>query len=279
MPKRKDGLPPSFEDREYEHGRERTARDYPAWRAVQERKAAMPLLEEERFDPGPPLAALLRPGSAVLLGGDAEHVRVSRWRPHLEDSPSGFVGDAFELACDEPFTASTFVVRLDVKAFVRVSPSSVRFFRHEREGGSYALCVASGLGSTGDYLWARVGVPGFYAAIGLDSDPLFLTVLEVLASTRPLVLTEPLEQRRKRLVAVVESVLETPLAERWLAGDRNGGALSRAVERRGLPAGFFDQEREPVSREQLKVLAERCGGEHEPPELQLLQVLRDRGEP
>jgi len=274
MPKRRRQPESSFAEREYEHGREQLAGDFYAWQAVHERIVGMPDVEDERLDPGLPVASLLGSGGAAVLGVTREQVRVARLKESRRGHyPAPVVAGPFEVSVEGVFQGATMLLRFDADAVRGTSPSTVRVFRREPAGGPFTLCSASGVGLSHDYAWARIASPGVYAAIGLSSDALLLTALEALAVVRPIVLTAPRAKRRQYLAALVKAILATPAARAWLAGEVEE-TLTRAVLANGLPCAFTDEDGKRASHDDVLALAERAADEYEPVELQLLHEVR-----
>jgi len=77
----------------------------------------------------------------------------------------------------------TLRIGLDPATVSHVTPSTLRLFRFEEENG-WRLVRRSGLGNTGDYLWAKVTRPGTYGVFGLPRDRASRATVEMMAAAR-----------------------------------------------------------------------------------------------
>lgn len=133
-------------------------------------------------DPGPKALRRLDPKLRAALLGGPRGARLTATRNPSPGGSFGYVNRFVRLAWEEGkrATPGTLVMALDPRRLGTVAPETLRAFRWSEEGG-YDLVERSGVGQTGDYVWAQVREPGLYALIGVDADPLVARTLGLMS--------------------------------------------------------------------------------------------------
>lgn len=128
-------------------------------------------------DPGPRL--LKRADGRVAFS--SSKVKVARARNPQPQASFGFVGTPVRLSHDgRTFPEGALAVAIDRRALGPVARETLRVFRWDERERAYELVTRSGLGQSGDYVWAYVSEPGLYSVVGLNTDPLVSRTLGLL---------------------------------------------------------------------------------------------------
>jgi hypothetical protein len=160
-------------------------------------------------------------------------------RPTRNPSPKasfGFVGRAFRIDWEEEaFPEGTLVVALPRELIGSIAPETVRVFRWDEEERGYELVVPSGLGQTGDYVWAQLTRPGIYGLIGVNADPLVARALALLALMEGWFSPSDAEDRAQAMRSICELILcAREVQERIREGDFSRSVIEDNL-RMGLP--------------------------------------------
>jgi hypothetical protein len=261
-----DRIKSEFAAREYKHGRERHAANFAVWRECQEHSANMAALDEMQLDPGPVVASVLKDMPAVIFRVDPARTQIRRIARDALGFP--YVA-ALEVISHESFLNATLLFRAEPSTFECVTQETVRVFRYLRERSAFYLCPFSGIGVTGNYIWAHVDTPGTYVVVGLSGHPLWLAALDVLGTIRALLAHQPQDTRMTSMSKCLSAILEQCTSS---LDARAVPSLGGALCERGWPVQVFDENCKLPSREDLIRLAERCSVDAPAPELQLLRL-------
>ena len=257
-----------FREREFEYGRSQRVVSADVWDQLRSHDLTMRPLGQADFDPQAPNWLETSNEAGIVLTPAPNSVEVLPWTP--DPKPNGWIAGV-EVRSKEPLYG-TLVVQLREADVGRVHWSTIRTFRFIDEGTSFALSAFSGTGPEGLYAWARIAGPGRYGIIGLDSDPVFLQVLQALAAAHHLSSDAEFDERLQVTDGVVVALLHASEVRRWLSGPNPISDIS-AVARRGFPTLPFDSGAPHVTAEELHDLARRFADDPDPPELQLLESL------
>jgi hypothetical protein len=261
---------------EWKHAVAEEATDPWAWLETQERKRRV----EEKA--GANLVALPVAVEAYVLsryrvgfiGVGEEAVRVA-----VADAPTrlratGIVGYPIELTANgDTFPWGVLLAGLDEALIGTVAPPTVRVFKIDDASDALTLCP-SGISVTGAAVWARITDLGRYILVGCDGRDAVAAAVQVLSRVRPLILQEDLRVRQQVLTATLEGLLLAPTL-RATVDESTGGAEESedepdTFERRDSGRGAR------TSMSTLKDLVDRFARDQEPPEAQLLGLIRSR---
>jgi hypothetical protein len=192
-------------------------------------------------DPGPgALKEVKGPLQAAFLSDGRQDVTL---RPTRNPSPRasfGFVGRAFRIdGQEETFPEGTLAMGLPHRLMGSVAPETVRVFRWEEGEDGYELVAASGLGQTGDYVWAQLTRPGIYALIGVNADPLVARALALLAFLGGWPGRSDTENRAQAMRSVCELILCTPEVWERVRDDDFSQSVIEDNVRMGLPGTWL----------------------------------------
>lgn len=147
------------------------------WRtAVEATRAATPPRPIED-DPGGPAP---EGGAVEVVDGDVGAERTA----DPVDEPSLSAVDLHVAVEGAEDLRGTLRIGLEPETVSHVTPSTLRLFRFDEEREDWQLVRRSGLGNTGDYLWAKVSRPGTYGVFGLPRDRASRATIEMMAAAR-----------------------------------------------------------------------------------------------
>jgi hypothetical protein len=191
-------------------------------------------------DPGPAAREEVDPqvGAGFIPEGPGRVLLEPDENPGPEAS-FGFV-DRFVRLSEEggAFQPGTLVVEIDSEHVEGVAPDTVRAFRWSDEQAGFELVERSGLGQTGDYVWARVSEPGRYGLIGVSTDPLVARTLAVLAVLEDLTGLDGLGAAELLGSRICQLILCLPGLRERMGEPEFAQAFIEANVRLGLPAAW-----------------------------------------
>jgi hypothetical protein len=256
-------LSADFQEAEWEwkHAVEEEATDPLAWLETQERKRRV--AGEGDADPAPiPVtveAYVLSRYRVGFIGASEERVRVAVADALSGARATGIVGFPIDVTTDgDTFPSGVLLAGVDQTLIATVAPPTVRLFEINETSEALTLCP-SGISLTGAGVWGRIRRSGRYLLIGCDRRKAIGAAVQVLSCTRPLILQEDLTVRQHVLTATLEALLVAP-------------AIRATVDEGRLE--HHDREGSRTSMRTLTDLADRFARDDEPPEAQLLRVVR-----
>jgi hypothetical protein len=119
-------------------------------------------------------------GKPAFIGADVEVAVESVDVKAGSDSSFGLVGPTVSVHSKASFVSGTLIVPLVVGEFAGVDTQSLRLFRWNDSTSEFEPLAVSRVALSGDYLWGRITVPGYYAAVGLPAHPLALRTVAIL---------------------------------------------------------------------------------------------------
>jgi len=136
-------------------------------------------------DPGPAVRGRLEPPlHAVYLADRRGRVALTRIRNPSPHGSFGYVARFVRVGAEpgRQFVPGTLAIGIAARYRDVVAARTLRVFRWVDTEKGWALVVRSGIGQTGDYVWAHLTEPGRYAVVGVNRDPLIARTLVVLAA-------------------------------------------------------------------------------------------------
>jgi hypothetical protein len=228
-------------------------------------------LDLDAFDPRLSIDDLTAADDPVfLLGDDTEGASIDHWGLD-EETPGWLIG--IQVVADHEIQGTLVVSHLQ-RTFGRVHPATARLFRYSEEDSAFDLDPFSGAGLQGRYTWGRISAPGSFAVIGMDSDPVWLRTLTVLSTVRDMLVGADADRQQEVTRELVDAILRTPFVEESLIQGRHPFDLDNH-HFPGVPALPIDVDQPVASVDQLQRLAKRAVDDWEPPEMQLLALLRE----
>ena len=150
----------------------------------------MPQLD--RLDPEE-LNTLIKDTAGALRGiGESNTAIVARIDPPGSRSSFGLTSRSVSVSSESPIDG-TLIIPFSASDIARVDRDSLRLFEWNSAEQRYTMIPLSGVGKEADYVYGNIAVPGVYAIIGLNTNPLVNSTISALYSLRWLFEISPSE--------------------------------------------------------------------------------------